>query len=323
MKAFVTGGTGFIGSHLIDSLLKHNIKIYALIRDLNNLKWLKGLPIHPLKGDLLTIPSLPTDIDYIFHNAGFTKASKAADYYTANQEGTASLFQALLSQKLSPKRVIYLSSLAAVGPSRHGNQVDEASIPCPVTPYGESKLQGEVEALKFKDKFPITIIRVGPVFGPRDRDFISYFRLINKGILPAFGSIKSRMSVCYVKDLIKSLKLCLDKDLKSGEILHIADPKPYSWDEIGRTAAQLLGKKLTRIKIPLPIIYLTALLSELAGKLINKPTIINRHKLKEMQQEAWITDTAKATGKLDFQSDYSLQAALQETLDWYIEQEWL
>ncbi|MBW1790178.1 MAG: NAD(P)-dependent oxidoreductase, partial [Deltaproteobacteria bacterium] len=94
MKIFVTGGTGFIGSHLIDSLLHENgMEIYALVRDLRNKKWLEGRAIRCLEGDLTNLPSLPQDIDMIFHLAGSTKARKPADYYTANKEGSASLFQ--------------------------------------------------------------------------------------------------------------------------------------------------------------------------------------------------------------------------------------
>lgn len=67
MRAFVTGGTGFIGSHLIDYLLENKgAEVYALVRDPTNLKWLTGLDVHLLKGDLFTLPSLPSDIDYVF-----------------------------------------------------------------------------------------------------------------------------------------------------------------------------------------------------------------------------------------------------------------
>ena len=324
MKVFVTGGTGFIGSHLIDSLLTQNEnEIFALVRDPNNLKWLEGKNIQGLRGDLLTLPELPPDLDYIYHLAGSTKAHKSASYYTVNQSGTASLFQALSSQGLRPKRVIYLSSMAAAGPSKPGFPVKESDPPLPVSSYGRSKLQGEMEALKYDQDFPLTIARVGPVFGPRDRDFLSYFKFLKMGILPSFGSSSSQISVCYVKDLIRGLQMCTSADLKTGEIFNFADPIPYGWDDLGKTAAQLLGKSPKQIKFSLPMVYTVAFFTEFVDHLKKKPGLISREKIAEMRQSAWIADTGKAEEMLGFQTKYSLAEGLEETLSWYSQQGWL
>lgn len=324
MRALVTGGTGFIGSHLINFLLDtKKATVYALVRDPSRLNWLKGLDIQYLKGDLFSIPSLPSSIDTVFHIAGTTKAHNSADYYTVNQQGTASLFQTLYEQKVSLNKVIYLSSMAASGPSPDGNPVQEDDRPQPFNPYGESKLLGEKEALRYKDEFPLVIIRVGAVFGPRDKDFLSYFKFIKSGILPFIGSRQNLYSLCYIKDLIYAFDLCLKKDLKSGEIIHIADPEPYTWEELGREAGMVLGKKLLMVKIPAPLLYVIAFISEGTNKLIKKPVIFDRRKLKELIQPGWLTDTRKAENLLSFSPRHSLREALQETLDWYVDQGWL
>jgi len=322
MKAFITGGTGFIGSHLIDFLLSQDIDIFALVRNLNNLKALKGLNIHFLEGDLFSIPPLPSDLDCVFHLAGLTKALKSADYYTVNQQGSASLFHSLLTQKIFPK-VIYLSSLAAVGPSLEGRPIKENEVPHPINPYGESKAKGEEEALKFKEKFPIVILRVGGVFGPRDRDFLHFFKFMKREILPTFDSKQRPLSLCYVKDLVTALYLVSQKELESGEIINIANPRPYSWDEIGRAAGRALGKNLRRITIPLPLVYLVALVSGGMADLCRKPSIINLQKLKEMRQKGWVADVTKAKEKLSFETKYSLEEGMQETIDWYVKNNWL
>lgn len=324
MKAFITGGTGFIGSHLINTLLdRKNTEIYALVRDPKNLKWLTGLDIKILHGDLQNIPQLPADLDYVFHIAGFTKANKSADYYTVNQEGTASFFKALRTSAAKPKRIIYMSSLAAAGPCSLDDPLEESCSPAPVSPYGASKLQGENEVLKYQDEFPVVIIRVGPVFGPRDRDFLPLFKMVKQGFFPAFGKSTLKVSLCYVKDLVKALILCTQKELINPEIFHIADPRPYTWDEFYQTTAEVIGKKPTRIKLPLPLIYTAALFSELTAKLKNKPAIFTRHKYQEMKQEAWMTTTSHAQKVLGFSADYSLKQGIQETLAWYKEKGWL
>ncbi len=324
MKILITGGTGFIGSHLIDHFLDYkNTDIYALVRDLNNLKWLKGLKINFLEGDLLNIPLLPPDIDYVFHVAGSTKAYKIADYYTVNQQGTASLFQALQTQDIRPKKVVYLSSIAASGPCLDGTAVKEDTPPCPVSPYGKSKLEGETEALKYKDSFPVVIARISVVFGPRDRALIPYFKFIRKGILPSVGSKEKLVSLIYIKDLIKALGLCIHKELANNEILHFANPNPSSWEELGRVAAEAMHIKLINLKFPLPVAYLVSYGAEVLGKIRGDPSILNRQKFEELRQDGWVADTQKAKEKLGFTPQYSLREALHETIDWYITNKWL
>jgi dihydroflavonol-4-reductase len=323
MKALITGGTGFIGSHLTEHLLDKGVEVFALVRDQNNLKWLKGLDIHLLKGDLLSIPSLPGDIDYVFHAAGLTKSSKISNYYTVNQQGTASLLKALDSQNVFPKRVIFFSSVAASGPSTNGKPVRESDPPRPITPYGKSKLMGEYEALKFKTVFPIVILRIAAAFGPRDRDFLPYFNLVKKGILATLGRKERFYSLCYIKDLVNALYLCTQKDVESGGIFNIAYPNPCRWDDIGKAIGKALRKKLIKVKIPVPLVYIAALFSDLMGKITQTPAVMNRHKFKEMRQEGWVADTKKAEEKLSFHAQYSLEEAIQETIDWYIKNNWL
>lgn len=324
MRALVTGGTGFIGSHLINHLLdEKNAEVYALVRNLENLKWLKDREIHLLSGDLFSIPSLPTNIDYVFHIAGITKARKLADYYTVNQHGTASFFRSLQSQRIRPKKVFFLSSTAAAGPSLDGNPVKEDDEPHPVTAYGKSKLLGEREALEFKDDFPIVIIRVGAVYGPRDEDFLSYFKSLKKGILLSQASQESTYHLCYVKDLVHAFDLCMEKELDSGVIINIADPHHVTWEEFGRIAGEVLEKKPTTIRCPLFLLKMAALVWEGASAITNKPSTFNRDKLKAIMQTCWFADTKKAEKLLSFTPRYSLKRGLQETLRWYVDEGWL
>ncbi len=324
MKVFITGATGFIGSHLIDYyLLNHkDIEIFALVRNINNLKWLKSFDINFLEGNLFSIPLLPSNLDYIIHLAGLTLSSHMANYYTVNQQGTASLFQSISSQKISPQKIVVLSSLAAAGPSLACQPIKENSPPRPITPYGESKLKGEYEALKYKDSLPIVILRAAGVFGPRDTDFLAYFKLIKKGILPSLSQNRL-LSLCYVKDLVRAIDLSCHKNLESGEIINVADPQPYHWDEFGKAAGEAMGKKLIKLKIPLSLLSMTAGILEAIGHLRHKPSLLNRHRIRDMKAECWIADLNKACSRLSFNPRYSLKEAIQETIDWYITHNWL
>jgi len=321
MKVFITGGTGFIGSHLIDFLSARNAEIFALVRDPVSAIRLKEKKINILNGDLFSIPALPSGIDIVFHLAGKNKSLKAVDYYTVNQEGTASLFRALLSSGARP-RVIYLSSLAASGPSEKDRGLKENDPPHPVTAYGRSKLMGEEEALKFKDTFSIVIVRASAVFGPGDRDFFEYFKVISRGLLPTVGESKL-VSLCYVKDLVEALYLCAQKDLPSGEIFNIADPQPWTWEELGRAAGLAMGRKFIKVRFSMGFLSLAARFSELLDRFKGKPGPFSRDKCTDLQQSSWVADVGKAAARLSFRPRHSLEKALQETIAWYIAEKWL
>ena len=319
MKILLTGATGFVGSHVLDFLNTYpDVETYALIRNLAKLEILDGNRFHTLKGDLFNVPPLPKNLDCVIHIAGLTKACKLADYYTVNQRGTASLFEALEAQGIVPAQFILLSSLAATGPSKTGRPIREDHLPRPITHYGKSKLLGEQEALKHKHKFPVIIVRVGAVYGPRDTDFLDYFKWIKKGILPRFGIKKRLYTFCHGADLAKGLGLISQKTVNSGEIFNISHPTPHIWDDLGITAARHLGVKAVRINIPLPLVYAAAVFSEIGGKITGRPSIVCREKFRDLKQEGWVADTGKAQSMLGFSPEYSLEEGIADTLDWYI-----
>jgi len=164
IKAFVTGGTGFIGSTLIEKLLEKNFYVYALVRDKNNLKWLNNIKCDFIEGNLQNLPNLP-EVDYIFHLAGVVRAVKTETYYEVNTKGTINLFEKA-KEIDNLKKFVFVSSQAASGPGKDKKEDDEQ---IPVTHYGLSKLIAE-DYIKKEKKLPWTIIKPAAVYGPRDRD---------------------------------------------------------------------------------------------------------------------------------------------------------
>src|SRR5512143_2620633 len=151
MRVLVTGGTGFLGSHLVESLLEDpGCEVFALARDPSKPRWLEGIDgVRFLAGDLRNLPGLPAGLDCVYHLAGLTKTLKPSEYYSVNRDGTANLLRALEGQR-KPLRFVHLSSLAAAGPSSPGRGIREDDPPHPVSPYGESKLAAEAEVLKYR-----------------------------------------------------------------------------------------------------------------------------------------------------------------------------
>lgn len=323
MKILVTGGTGFIGRHLLRLLLQNpNHQVLALVRQVRKIDPFRHPNLEALQGDLLNLPPLPSDLDLVYHLAGLTKATRPTAYYSVNYFGTASLLKALENQKKKIK-FIYLSSQAAVGPAYNQIPLKEEALPNPLNPYGWSKLLGEKAVLQYAHHFQVVILRVGAVYGPADRDFLPFFRLIKKGILPLFDSGRMKFNLCYVCDLIQALQLAASHNLPSGEIFHIADPKGYSWEEIGLVASEILKTKPIKIKLPSSFVFLVALISDLIGKVTGHASVINLDKYKEMRAAYWLVETTKAQQLLGFRPKYDLFQGLRETLFWYKKEGWL
>jgi dihydroflavonol-4-reductase len=318
MKVLVTGGTGFLGGHLVARLLRNpEAEVHALVRNPAKARRLEGAGrVRFLRGDLHAVPPLPSGLSVVFHLAGLTKTYESSLYYTVNQGGTASLFRALACLSDVPM-VVHISSVAAGGPSSPGRPVREDDPPHPVSPYGLSKLRAEEEALKYKDRFPLVILRVAAVYGPRDEDFLEFFRWISRGLLPRFGAGRRSLSLCYVEDAVEAILLAAGSSAPSGEIFNIADARPYTWDEVGETAARILGRKLHRVRIPNAAAFLACAISGAIGRVRGRATALNLSKYRDMRPDGWVADVRKAREILGFETRTSLEDGLKETLGWY------
>ena len=322
MKVIVTGATGFIGRHLIDRLLARGFEVWALVRDPAKAAELKKRNVRPLPGDLFSIPALPDGFDLVYHLAGCTRSLKSAAYYNVNQMGTASLCRALAGTGRTGFQLVLLSSLAACGPSAADGPIRESDPPHPVSAYGRSKLLGEQEALKHSGRFRLVILRPSAVYGPGDRDFVEYFRMIEKTFFPIVRKQKTA-SLCYVKDVAEALALCAGRDIPSGEVINLAGPETQDWEQMGDAAVRAMGIRPRKVRISLGVLHAAAVASEVRSLLTGNISLFSRDKYKELIQPGWVADTAKAREILGFEARTPVEAGMRETISWYREQGWL
>lgn len=321
MKTLVTGATGFIGSHLVEELLKRGYSVTCLIRKTSNLKWIEGLDVSLAYGDCLEKESLlnaVADFDYIFHLAGLTKAVNEKDFFSVNATGTENLIQTVTEKNPDIKRFVYLSSLAATGPSHNGKPVKETVEPEPVSAYGKSKLEGERIVLRYKNLIPITIIRPPAVYGPRDRDMYIFFKMLKKGIFVYWG--KCYYSLLYVDDLVKGIIISAESKTAEGETYYLSDGRMHSNEEIANAISSAVGAKPTRLRIPGLIMPFFAGIGQ---KFSKKGSIINRDKLRELRHPYWICDSLKAKNELGFVPKVGIKEGVKWTADWYRIHQWL
>src|SRR5512135_892564 len=243
LKALVTGGTGFIGSHLTEALIRKGVQVRCLLRRTSDLKWLKGLPIEFAHGDCTNKTSLEKavkGVDWVFHLAGVTKAIKAETYFEVNSLGTENLIHACLENNPRLQKFIYISSQAAAGPSRNGCNKKE-SDPCePVSFYGRSKRVGEEWVLTHAHELPVLILRPSAVYGPRGKDIFAFFKCLSKRIKPCLIGPDQHLSLGYVQDIVQGNLLAVETQTKNGDIFFLADGKYYMMEEIGDIVSQAM-----------------------------------------------------------------------------------
>ena len=146
MEVLVTGGTGFIGSHLVEALLEEDYIVRCLVRSKHKLRWLKDLPVQLYEGDCTEPNTLMPAVEgatWVIHTAGLTNANSREAFIQQNAEGTKNLIDACIRYSPDIKRFVFLSSQAAAGPSNGKDPTREEDPPSPITAYGQSKLEAE------------------------------------------------------------------------------------------------------------------------------------------------------------------------------------
>jgi nucleoside-diphosphate-sugar epimerase len=326
LKALVTGGTGFIGSHLTEALIRKGVQVRCLLRKTSDLKWLKGLPIESVPGDCKDKASLSEavrGVDWVFHLAGTTKAIKKETYFEVNSFGTENLIQACLENNPRLQKFIYISSQAAAGPSKNGLNKKELDSCDPVSFYGRSKRLGEESVLAWAHELPALILRPSVVYGPRDKDLLALFKCLSRRIKPCFTGRQQWLSLCYVQDIVQGILLAVETPAKSGEIFFLSDEKGYRMEEIGDIFAQAMGITALRVRIPRRMVKGFACFSETLSKWSGRPSLLNKDKAEEIVQEEWVCDITKAQTLLGFEPRVPLSEGVRLTFNWYKEEKWL
>jgi nucleoside-diphosphate-sugar epimerase len=326
MKALVTGATGFIGSHLVEALLDKNVEIRCLVRKESNRRWLEGREVEFCVGDCRDRDSLPASVsgvDCVFHLAGVVRARGYEDYFLSNSICTRNLLQACLRNNPGLDRFVLVSSQAAAGPSPDGRSLKESDVAQPISAYGWSKLLAEKEVLEMKSNLPVMVVRPSPVYGPRDCDFLSLFKMVKLGLRPVIGREERYLHLTYVRDVVEGIWLASKCEHTCGGLYFLADDRSYNWREIGQILGRVFNKKTRQLTIPKSISWLIARIAEFWAALLRRPATLNREKRREMLARYWLCETTRAKEELGFRIDHPLPVGAKRTIQWYRDNGWL
>lgn len=327
MKVLVTGATGFLGSHVAEQLARRGHEVRVLVRSTSDRSFLRGVEAEEAVGDIMEADSLPAaveGVDAIVHAAGLVKARSEAEFNAVNVRGTANLLDALGSSN-GVQRFVYISSLAAHGPSEDGSprRVDAAAEP--VSAYGRSKLRAEgVVRAWAENGGSAAIIRPPVIYGPRDRALLSFFRLARWRLAPLLQGGKNAISVVYVEDAARAAVLTATAEGGAPFVTYtLDDGSVYSWRDLLRAVEKAIGRRALRLYSPGWAYAAAGAVSETFGRLRRQAVALSRDKVVEMRQPYWVCSHEGISRDLGWEPQVLLGEGAALTAAWYRQQGWL
>lgn len=334
-NVLVTGASGFIGRHLVTSLIELGLDVTCLVRKTSNRDTLDTWGCRFVFGELrdaesVMIAARQARPDAVFHLAGSTKAIQKRHLYHVNQLGTRHLLQAL-ARLQNPPTTIMVSTLAAAGPSSVDAPKVETDPPNPVSHYGKSKLNAEQEGIHFSDQLPLTIVRPPIVFGTHDRDTLEIFKSVASlgiHVVPTFKKIV--VSWIEVRDLCNALVAAMlhgnrvARHAPDEGIYFATSPEIVDYRELGKRVGTVVGRRRTiAISTASPAVWGIAGVNELFSRLSGRPSILNFDKAREATAGSWSCSGEKLQRQLNFRCHRSLNETLRTSANWYREAGWL
>ncbi|MBD2276817.1 hopanoid-associated sugar epimerase [Aphanizomenon flos-aquae] len=321
MRAFVTGGTGFIGSHVVRSLLQEGYQVTALVRPDSNLSNLQGLAVDIVKGDLNN-PNIWEQMqgcEYLFHVAAhYSLWQKDRDLlYINNVEGTRNILAA--AQKAGIERTVYTSSVAAIGVGKLGQVVDEtyqSPVEKLVGDYKKSKFLAEQVAISAVNQGQdIVIVNPSSPIGPLDIKPTPTGEIILRFLrreMPAY--VDTGLNFIDVRDVAKGHLLALQKG-KSGD-RYILGHQNLSLKQLLEQLSQITNLPAPQTSIPAWIPLTVAWVEEKILAPLGKTPTVPIDGVRMAQQPMYY-DASKAIRELGLPQS-PLNIALKDAVDWFV-----
>lgn len=296
----VTGGSGFVGQHLLRMAEADGYEMRALTRGRKapgeKVAWIEGALDRPE-----SLAQLCGGADAVIHIAGLITGDRAA-FEAVNVGGTANMIDA--AKKAGVRRFVHISSLAAREPQ--------------LSNYGASKLRSE--KLVAASGLDWTVIRPPAVYGPGDRETLELFRMAKRGLvaLPP----KGRFSVIHVEDLCRLILGVLDDPVSIGEAYEPDDGRENGWEHrhFARTLSRLFGKRAATFSLPKALMHGA---SRIEGLFRRRNAKLTADRVNYFCHPDWVVTAERRPPTTLWQPEVRTPTGLKQTAEWYREQGWL
>ena len=322
----LTGASGFVGSHILDSLRARGLNTVLLLRPTSNTQFIAShLPeveLHPGSiGDPESLRQAMAGITHVIHCAGATKASRVSGFYEANHAGTRNVVSAVNGNGSQVQRLVHISSLAAAGPALRDAPAREVDPPRPVSEYGKSKLAGELE-VRNHCRAEHVILRPPAVYGPRDAEFLRLFQAVKHHLLPKPSGAQA-LSLVFVKDLAEAVVTCLTHPAAAGKTYFVAAREVVTARSMAEEFASQMGVWTLPLPVPTVLFWLMCLGGEVTARLTGKPSVLSLQKFAELRAPSWVCDPTRLERETGCACTTTLKPGVAQTLTWYREHHWL
>ncbi len=327
MKVLLTGGSGFLGSHVAQLLNDDGHDVRALVRKTSDTRFLRSLPrVELFEGSVEDRPSCLAaceGVDAVIHAAGLVKARSRAEFELTNVVGTQNVLDAAIERQPGVRRFVFVSSLAARAPSPDGRPLPLDAPAAPVTAYGRSKLAAERLVLAAKDKLHVTVVRPTAIYGPRDKEMLQLFQYAKMRILPSIGAPEGKLTLIFGEDCARGVILAMHAAVPSGRAYDLDDGTVYSRRELSEGLERAIGKKAL-VSFPIPDFVVKALgkATDVYGRVTNRAVMVTSEKVTELLQQ-WVGDSSTARAELGFTPTVTWEEGARRTAQWYFANHWL
>ena len=314
MRVFLTGGTGFLGSHIAAALVDEGHDVRASVRATSDTRWLDPLGVETTTVDLASaepgaLASALSGCDAVLHCGGLTRARSEAEFMAVNAVGSEVLARAAVDAGVA--RFVFVSSLAARGP-------DGASGP--ISPYGRSKSEAE-RRIAAQEGLETVILRPGGIYGPHDTDLLPLFEMAAKGVIAVPRSDEPLQPV-YARDAAMATVAALTST-PTGEPLPIAHSARHAWSTLAEALQSAVGRRARVLRLPAAVFWAIGLVSEAGALVTRKPPAMDRRKARDMSVHRWTCDIEPTRDALGWTPAVDIEEGLALTADWYRKAGWL
>ena len=325
MKLLVTGGTGFIGSHLAEQgrRLGADVVVLGLTErpeERANVELLRRLDVDVLPGSITDAElcrRAARGATHVFHLAVAMREGAKSDSFfeSVNLDGTRRLLEASVEQGV--RRFVYCSTIGIYGHRAPGVTREDSPL-VPGNIYERTKVSAERLVREFgaERALPYSILRPADVYGPRDQRLLKLFKGVSAGKFPLFGAGQGRRHMIYVDDVVSGFFRACERDQALGESFILAGPRPCTLRELVAEVQSATGSARFGVRLPLaPMLGVAAVVEDVSRAIGVEPPIYRRRMDFFWSDSEF--DTSRARRALDWAPQVDLPEGIRRTLDDY------